>query len=273
MPEDLGQGHAHDAGRVGGDLPAGAGPPEQALEICLENKLPLHGFHCHVGSQLLDPEAQRAGGAQIASFAIDMEKKHGFVADLLNVGGGLGVRYLAGYQPMPAEEYCQLIVDAVLSHLGDRRPTLAQEPGRSMIAEAGVTLYRVEVIKEVPTLQGRRRYVVVDGGLSDNPRSVMYEAKYEVRAVSSVGDLAMATVSGKHCETDTLFADIELPNGLIEGDLLQVLCTGAYNASMASNYNRYPRPACVLLGLDGQAKIIQRRESWDEIFSSQVLPG
>ena len=248
------------------------GSGERAVRICLDNKLPLHGFHCHVGSQLLDPEAQRAGGAQIASFAIEMEQKHGFVADLLNVGGGLGVRYLADYQPMQAAEYCQLIVEAVLTHLGDRRPTLAQEPGRSMIAEAGVTLYRVEVIKEVPTIQGRKRYVVVDGGLSDNPRSAMYEAKYEVRAIAS-GETSLATVSGKHCETDTLFADIHLPTNLAEGDLLQVLCTGAYNASMASNYNRFPRPAWVLVGLDGHAKVIQKRETWDEVFSSQVPPG
>ena len=141
-----------------------------------------------------------------------------------------------------------------------------------MIAEAGVTLYRVEVIKEVPTIQGRKRYVVVDGGLSDNPRSAMYEAKYEVRAIAS-GETSLATVSGKHCETDTLFADIHLPTNLAEGDLLQVLCTGAYNASMASNYNRFPRPACVLVGLDGHAKVIQKRETWDEVFSSQVPPG
>ncbi|MBL8059587.1 MAG: diaminopimelate decarboxylase [Chthonomonas sp.] len=248
------------------------GSAEKAVEICFEKRLPLHGFHCHVGSQLLDPEAQRAGGAQIASFAIEMEQKHGFVAELLNVGGGLGVRYLADYQPMQVDEYCQLIVDAVLSHLGDRRPTLAQEPGRSMIAEAGVTLYRVEVIKEVPTMRGRKRYVVVDGGLSDNPRSAMYEAKYEVRSINGAGGPATCTISGKHCETDTLFADIDLPGDLKEGHLIQVLCTGAYNASMASNYNRYPRPACVLIGLDGEPMLIQRRENWDEVFSSQVLP-
>lgn len=248
------------------------GSAERAVDFCLSHKLPLHGFHCHVGSQLLDPDAQRAGGAQIAAFAVAMEGKSGFTATLLNVGGGLGVRYLPEQQSMPVEEYCQLIVDAVGGSLGDRHPTLAQEPGRSVIAEAGVTLYRVEVVKDVSTTKGPKRYVVVDGGLSDNPRSAMYEAKYEVRAIAS-GETSLATVSGKHCETDTLFSDVHLPTNLAEGDLIQVLCTGAYNASMASNYNRFPRPACVLLGLDGQAKVIQRRETWDQMFSSQVLPG
>lgn len=249
------------------------GSAERAVAFCLQHTLPLHGFHCHVGSQLLDPEAQRAGGAQIASFAIEMERRHGFVADLLNVGGGLGVRYLPDHHPMEPEKYCQLIVESLIGNLGGRKPTLAQEPGRSMIAEAGVTLYRVEVIKEVPTAQGRKRYVVVDGGLSDNPRSVMYEAQYEVRSIGRSNEVALATVSGKHCETDTLFADIKLPVDLVEGDLIQVLCTGAYNASMASNYNRYPRPACVLMSADGSSIIIQNRETWREVFSSQVLPG
>jgi diaminopimelate decarboxylase len=155
------------------------------------------------------------------------------------------------------------------------RPRLAQEPGRSLIGESGVTLYRVGSVKTVPAKEiGTRTYVAVDGGLSDNPRPSMYGSKYTVERVSPEGADALSTytVSGKHCETDRLFPDVELPADLKAGDLLQVLCTGAYNSSMASNYNRYPRPATALIRPDGTHCLIQRRDTFDEMLAREIVP-
>ncbi len=247
------------------------GSAEKAVVRCLELGLNLLGFHCHVGSQLLDPEAQRNGGVQLAKFAVEMHHRHRFAAQVINVGGGLGVRYVPEQVPMSVEEYCQLVVGEMKDALSllPEPPVLGQEPGRSVIAEAGVTLYRILVKKTVPTMQGPKTYLSVDGGLSDNPRSVMYGADYEVRAVGTSGEEAEFTVSGKHCETDKLFDSKSLPASVSEGDLLQVLCTGAYNASMASNYNRFRRPPCVLLCGDGTVEVIQKPETWEQLFSRE----
>lgn len=247
-----------------------SGSAEAAVVRCLELKLPLVGFHCHVGSQLFDPEAQRAGGEIIAAFAVAMKQSHGFETTYLNVGGGLGVRYVGETGPMSLEEYNQLVVEAVLGALegSGLSPKLGQEPGRSLVAESGVTLYRVGVVKPVP----QRTYVSVDGGLSDNPRPAMYGAAYTVEALRCESELATFTVSGKHCETDLLFPDVVLPKDIRPGDLLQVLSTGAYNASMASNYNRYPRPATALLRTDGRHCLVQRRDTWPEMFARELLP-
>jgi len=253
------------------------GAAERAVVRCLEAGLPLYGFHCHVGSQLLDPEAQRTGGELIADFAVAMRTRHGYSAEYLNVGGGLGVRYLGSMEPTPVREYCRLVVEAAQAALRGSgiEPILGQEPGRSLVSESGVTLYTVGVIKPVPAPgRGTRTYAAVDGGLSDNPRPALYDAKYEVERVlpQPAGEAATFTVSGKHCETDMLFEDVELPADLKPGDVLQVLCTGAYNSSMASNYNRYPRPATALIRTDGSVDLIQRREDWDEMLAREVMP-
>ncbi|HVL40220.1 MAG TPA: diaminopimelate decarboxylase, partial [Fimbriimonadaceae bacterium] len=254
------------------------GSAEAAVLRCLELGLPLIGFHCHVGSQLLDPEAQRSGGELIARFAAEMKRRHGFEASLLNVGGGLGVRYTDADQPMEVESYSRLVVEAILCGLegSGLTPRLAQEPGRALVAESGVTLYRVGVVKTVPAPgRGERTYACVDGGLSDNPRPALYGAKYQVELVGSRGrstSLEQFTISGKHCESDTLFPDVLLPGDLSEGDLLQVLCTGGYNSSMASNYNRFPRPATALIRTDGRDVLIQRQETWDEMLAREIVP-
>ena len=286
------------------------GSAEGALAGCLELGLNVVGFHCHVGSQLLNPEAQQVGGELIAQFAVRMKKERGFEASYLNVGGGLGVKYTEEDEPMPVEDYCKLICESVGSALegSGLNPTLGQEPGRSLIAESGLTLYEVGVVKQVPSpSRGTRTYVAVDGGLADNPRPVMYGARYEVERVARLSgnselgtrssefpehgvrsggaksaspnsefrapssELQM-TVSGRHCETDMLFEDVMLPSDVGPGDLLQVLCTGAYNSSMASNYNRYPRPATALLRQNGSHEIVQRRDSWDEMLARETVP-
>lgn len=255
------------------------GSAERAVLVCLSHQLPLKGFHCHVGSQLLDPGAQVSGGEILADFAAQIKERHGFEAEEINVGGGLGIHYTGEDRPQDPETYCQNLVGPIAARLADAkmRPRLAQEPGRSIVGEAGVTLYRVGVVKTVPSAsKGQRTYVAVDGGLSDNPRPVMYGAKYTVLHVPHDGrpavDLAPMTVSGKHCETDMLFEDVSLPKDIQPGDLLQILCTGAYNSSMASNYNRYRRPATVLVRADGSADLIQRPETWEELLARDMLP-
>ena len=253
------------------------GSAEKATRRSLELGLNLIGFHCHVGSQLLDPEAQVSGGELIAQLAVEMKRRYGFSATYLNVGGGLGVRYTLKDEPMPVEEYCRMIAQAVSKTLegSGLDPILGQEPGRSLVAESGVTLYRVGVVKTVPAKTiGHRTYVAVDGGLSDNPRPAMYGSVYTVERVSppATGESAKVTVSGKHCETDKLFEDVDLPADVQVGDLLQVLCTGAYNSSMASNYNRYRRPPTVLLRSTGAADLIQRSETWDELLAREIVP-
>lgn len=277
------------------------GSAEKATRRSLALGLPLIGFHCHVGSQLLDPEAQRAGGELIARFAAEMSARHGFKAVYLNVGGGLGVRYTDADRPTAVGKYCRLVVDGVRAGLNDPtwEPALAQEPGRSLIGESGVTLYRVGVVKTVPAPgRGSRTYACVDGGLADNPRPALYGSRYQVERVvkgeqktppaasgdwlenadrsetlQTVGpEVCEYTISGRHCETDKLFEDVSLPADLNAGDLLQVLCTGAYNSSMASNYNRYPRPGTVLLRSDGTHAVIQRPDAWDEMLAREILP-
>ncbi len=256
------------------------GSAEKALSQCLEAGLSVKGFHCHVGSQLLDPGAQVSGGELIAQFAAEMKVRHGYEAQVINVGGGLGVHYVGDQRPLTVEEYCQRLVAPIKQVLdaAGLHPTLVQEPGRSIVGESGVTLYTVGPVKTVPSpTKGHRTYVAVDGGLSDNPRPVMYGSKYDVVATSAdgrtLGESRPVTVSGKHCETDMLFEDVMLPGDLHPGDYLQVLVTGAYNSAMASNYNRYPRPGTVLLRENGEAALVQRPESWDEVFAREQLPG
>lgn len=255
------------------------GSAERAVIRCLEARLPLIGVHCHVGSQLLDPEAQISGGEILAQFTREMKAKHGFQAKLINVGGGLGVRYTDADHPQSVEAYSRAVADAVRRAVRDGElPMLIQEPGRALVAESGVTLYQVGVVKSVPTKTGEKTYVVVDGGLSDNPRPALYGAKYTVERVAgakepSTGRSARFTISGKHCETDLLFPDTELPADVSVGDLLQVLCTGAYNSSMASNYNRFPRPGTVLIRLDSSYELVQRPDSYEEMFARETVPA
>lgn len=253
------------------------GSAEHALRRILDLRLPLVGFHCHVGSQLLNPNAQIQGGAAIAEFAVRMFRSYQFKPSILNVGGGLGVHYTEQDQPMDIFAYCQAISAAVREAIDGRFPvTLAHEPGRSLIAESGVTLYTVGAVKRTPRAEGgTRTYVATDGGLSDNPRPALYGSKYPVHWVSGDGrpadELFPVRVSGKHCETDMLFDEIPMSADVKAGDHVQVLCTGAYNSSMASNYNRYARPATVVVREDGSATLVQRRDTFDEMFARESL--
>lgn len=258
---------------------AGDGSGERAVLAARAAGLDVAGFHCHVGSQLLDPAAQVAGGEVIARFAARMADCHGVDCRVLNVGGGLGVASPGGARPMAIEDYCAAVAAAVGRGLAGSglEPVLVHEPGRALVSDAGVTVYRVGVVKDVPSREkGTRRFVCVHGGLADNPRPALYGARYEVRGVvgggRSGGAEVEVTVSGRHCETDKLFVDVFLPEDLRSGDGLEVLGTGAYNSSMSSNYNRYPRPATYLRRETGALELVQREDAWDEMLARESLP-
>jgi len=253
------------------------GSAEKALLKALESGLKVVGFHCHVGSQLLDPEAQISAGQRLAEFAAEMKSRHGFITEVINAGGGRAVRY-TNESPIALTEYCQQLANGVRKSLRGTglNPKLVQEPGRSLIAESGVTIYTVGSVKEIQSPNaGIKRYVMVDGGLADNPRPAMYDAKYEVVCVSfdgrELGTPMLVTVSGRHCESDLLFDKVLMPNDLRWGDFVIVLTTGAYSSSMASNYNRYLKPATVLLR-GKEPVVVQREESYSELLAREIMP-
>ena len=251
---------------------------DRAASFVKEHGVNFYGLHCHVGSQLMDHEAQLTGGTILADVAKRFQDHHGLTTQLLNIGGGLGVSYIPEQQPLSLTDFNKAVIPPVRSRLNAVNPdaTLMQEPGRSVAADAGVTLYRVGALKPVNVETGPKTFVVVDGGLADNPRPGLYSADYSMTAVPAESranaPLNTFTIAGRHCETDILFPDVELRNDVQPGDLIQIQTTGAYNSSMASNYNRYRRPATVLLRTDGTSQIVQRPESWEEMIARDQLP-
>lgn len=232
------------------------------------------GLHCHVGSQILDLEAFRLTANRMMDFLAEIRTKLGITLTELNVGGGLGVRYVEGDEPPTVEAMVRTLAQAIRRKSEEFEfpmPKLVLEPGRSIISEAGTTLYTVGTIKEIP---GLRTYVSVDGGMADNPRPALYQAKYEAVVANKVLREVRETVSiaGRCCESgDMLIWDIALPE-VAPGDTLAVFCTGAYNYSMASHYNRLPKPAVVLCR-DGQADVIVRRETYENLVAQDVIPA
>jgi diaminopimelate decarboxylase len=234
--------------------------------------LRLLGLHCHVGSQLHDTECHEASAAVMVELLARVKAELGLELPELNVGGGLGIRYLRSHRPPSLDEFAEALTGTLKRRLDDaglQYPVLHQEPGRFLVGEAGVTLYTIGSIKVIP---GLRKYVAVDGGLSDNPRPSLYQARYEA-IVANKADRPhdqVVTVAGKHCETDVLFPDIALANPQ-PGDILAVQSTGAYNFTMASNYNRFRRPAVVLVN-EGRADLLVRRETYEDLVARDVVP-
>lgn len=246
---------------------------KKALEC---TNIDLIGLHCHVGSQLLDNTAHTQAARIMVRFMAEAEEI-GYKTEILNLGGGLGIRYISEHNPPSIEDFADALITVVKRELARYKldaPRLMVEPGRSIIGEAGTTLYKIGTIKNVQTKEapGSRAYVSVDGGLSDNPRPSLYDAKYEaiiVNRAEAPAD-AVVTLAGKHCETDTLIKDAKIANPAT-GDIVAVYSTGAYNYSMASNYNRLPRPAAVLVS-GGKADVIIRRETHEDLVSHDEIP-
>ncbi len=257
--------------KFGLGLAGGAAMTATRLALELPN-IELHGFHCHIGSQLLHTNGFVRTAAVVMDFISQAGAETGYVAEQFDIGGGLGIRYQEDDVPPTidhlAEEVCTALKAAADQH-NVPLPELILEPGRSIVGEAGVTLYTIGVVKEIP---GVRTYVSVDGGLSDNPRPLLYDAEYEAMIANRANQPPdrIVRVAGAHCETDTLFPESNLADPQ-PGDILAVQSTGAYTYAMASNYNRFTKPAMVLVN-DGNAELIVTREGLEDLVRHDVIP-
>jgi diaminopimelate decarboxylase len=220
--------------------------------------LTFGGIHCHIGSQVFRLDSCAKAAAVVVEFAEACERETGAAVPVLNLGGGLGARYLASDPEIPIADYARVLHDAA----GDRGVMV--EPGRAIAGAAALTVYRVGTVKESGA---DATYVAIDGGMSDNPRPVLYGAGYEAYLPSRIDEPRplVASIAGKHCEQgDVVVVDAHLPDGVGPGDLLVTPVTGAYGYSMASNYNKVPRPA-VLFVRDGQARVVIDRETPEDL--------
>lgn len=244
---------------------------QQAKEL---PQLVLLGLHSHIGSQIFEVEGFRMAAERVALFYARVRDELGLMFPVMNLGGGFGIRYTEEHAPLPVGDYVKAIVNAVKTQFasyGYPMPEIWIEPGRSIVGDAGTTLYTIGTMKDIP---GVRKYVAVDGGMTDNPRPALYEAKYEAMLANRAREESEETVSiaGKCCETgDMLIWDLELPEAHV-GDILAVSCTGAYNYAMASNYNRIRRPAAVFVK-EGRADLVVRRESYADLVDNDVIPA
>lgn len=244
---------------------------QRALEIPVLN---LKGIHCHIGSQVYNLESFVLAARLMVDFMQEVRQVTGHTLAELNLGGGLGIAYMPGDQPPPVSEYARLVAETVKERCQGVNlplPRLLVEPGRSVVGEAAVALYRVGTVKEIP---GVHTYASVDGGMADNPRPALYQASYHALVANKVHSEPEGTytIAGKACESgDILIRDIQLPN-LVPGDVVAVLSSGAYHYAMASNYNRLPRPA-IIMASSGKAEVIVRRESLSDLVRYDRIPA
>src|SRR5690606_37188207 len=234
--------------------------------------LVLEGFHCHIGSQIFGTGGYRLAVGKVAALAKEARERFGYLPRIFNVGGGFGIRYVEKDRPIPPEAFVEAIADAVRKSFdGLPLPEIWVEPGRSIVGEAGTTLYTVGTVKDVP---GIRKYVSVDGGMTDNLRPALYQAQYEAMLANRALEdpTETVTIAGKCCESgDVLIWDLKLPP-VRTGDILAVSCTGAYTYSMANNYNRNRRPAVVFVR-NGEADLVVERETLEDLVGKDRIPG
>jgi diaminopimelate decarboxylase len=244
-------------------------PPDDALRAAAtarEAGLEVSGVHLHIGSQLLDPRAGLETIDWLKDFAATA-----WTPEVVDLGGGLGIRYVEGERPPEIREFVANLLARLAGGWPGEPPQVILEPGRSLVGQAGLTLYRVGVVKRA---SDEVTYVAVDGGMSDNPRPQLYGARYSALLANRATEEAVRAydVCGKHCESgDVLIEGIHLPEPR-RGDLLAVPATGAYTLSMGSNYNAVPRPAAVLVA-DGHARVIRSRESLEDLLRHEETSG
>lgn len=243
------------------------------LALSLPN-IDLKGFHCHIGSQIFELGGFGLAAERMVDFVAHVRDTLGFTAEDLNLGGGLGVRYTEEDRPEAPGALAAVVTVAVkegCAKHGLPEPRLIFEPGRSIVAEAGTTLYTIGTIKEIP---GIRTYVAVDGGMGDNIRPALYQAVYEGVVANKLSEPATKTVTvvGRYCESgDKLIVDTKLADSVSPGDLLAVFTTGAYNYTMASHYNRFAKPQVIFVK-DGGAHPVTRRERYEDLAAFDLLP-
>ena len=249
------------------------GLAQMAVETVLSIKgLNLAGFHCHIGSQIFESAPFNATAEVMMSFAKDLREKYGFQTKELDFGGGFGIRYTEDDKPISVKEHLTTLVETVKRYSKEYKITIPKiliEPGRAIVGEAGTTVYTVGSIKNIP---GIRTYVSVDGGMGDNIRTALYGAKYSSMLANKANREPQETVSvaGKCCESgDMLIWDAVLPK-VSPGDLLAIFCTGAYNYTMSSNYNRLGRPPVVFVK-DGLANLMVKRETYEDMLRQETF--
>ena len=231
----------------------------------------LVGLHCHIGSQIFALHSFREAAQVMVELMARIRREYGYTIEELDLGGGLGIAYLADDEPSSIADFAEVTCSAVkeLCAANDLPlPRLLVEPGRSLVANAGVTLYTVGILK---TLPGIRKYVAVDGGMSDNIRTALYHADYEPTIANKADQprCEIVTLCGKHCESgDAVVVDMPLQRADL-GDIVCVFGTGAYCSTMASNYNGQPRPAVVFVR-DGEARVTTRRETYDDLLARDL---
>ena len=261
---------AHEDQKFGFSLASGAAA-EAVRRVLGCPDLRLAGLHSHIGSQISNPAQFAAAARLMVGLAAAIRDEHGLEIGELDLGGGFGIAYTDGDVPAdPAAIAAALTqaVEAACQQAGLSRPRLTVEPGRAVVGPGTLTLYEVGTIKDVPTDAGTRTYVSVDGGMSDNIRTALYDARYTCVLASRESAAApmLSRVVGRHCESgDIVVRDTYLPADLAPGDLLAVAATGAYCRSAASNYNHVPRPAVVAVA-GGSARVLVRRETMDDLL-------
>ena len=271
------EAHTHDYIKTGQiDSKFGFSPVGNIIMDAVKKALDLDninlvGLHCHIGSQIFETEPFKDAVEVMIKYVYDIKQETGHYIEELDLGGGFGIYYSEGDSPKEIDEYCKVILDSVEKICNDleiKKPILTIEPGRSIVANAGTTLYTVGNIKEIPNI---RKYLSVDGGMTDNIRPALYGAKYEAlianKALDAMDD--KVTIAGKCCESgDILIQDIDIQKAE-SGDTLAILSTGAYGFSMASGYNKIARPAVVFVR-NGEARVVVKRQSYKDLIKEEL---
>lgn len=240
-------------------------------EVLEQKNVTLKGVHCHIGSQIFEIEPFKAAAEVMLGFMAKVKEELSYEIKELNLGGGFGIRYLIDDDAKLYKTFMEQVsitVKETCKRLKLNIPFIMIEPGRAIVGPAGTTLYTVGAVKTIP---GIRNYVSVDGGMTDNPRYILYQSEYSIAVANKIDEPAdyIATIAGRCCESGDLIqeeAKIQTPEA---GDILAVFCTGAYNYSMASNYNRVPRPAVVMIK-DGKPRLIIKRESYEDMVKNDI---
>lgn len=240
-------------------------------EVLEQKNVTLKGVHCHIGSQIFEIEPFKAAAEVMLGFMAKVKEELCYEIKELNLGGGFGIRYLIDDDAKLYKTFMEQVsitVKETCKRLKLNIPFIMIEPGRAIVGPAGTTLYTVGAVKTIP---GIRNYVSVDGGMTDNPRYILYQSEYSIAVANKIDEPAdyIATIAGRCCESGDLIqedAKIQTPEA---GDILAIFCTGAYNYSMASNYNRVPRPAVVMIK-DGKPRLIIKRESYEDMVKNDI---
>lgn len=249
------------------------GEAEKAANYASKFKnISVVGLHCHIGSQIFELEPFKEAAKIMMNFYIRLKREYSLPLTHLNLGGGFGISYVKEDTPIEYPNYIEAVscvIKEICKCENEPLPYICMEPGRSIVGDAGITLYTIGNIKDIKNV---RKYVSVDGGMADNPRFILYGAEYDGALANRANDtcLEKVTVCGKCCESgDIIMKDVMLPKAKT-GDILAVMSTGAYNYSMASNYNRLPRPALVTVK-DGEAKLLVKRETYEDIIKNDII--